>query len=66
MNFMLQLCIHFTCTYVLFDTFSIDCIDAMFDGLLGDMGHSETLPQSSLLQYSVSSVSSLFLKENQQ
>lgn len=66
MNFMLQLCIHFTCTYVLFDTFSIDCIDAMFDGLLGDTGHSETLPQSSLLQYSVSSVSSLFLKENQQ
>lgn len=50
MNFMLQLCIHFTCTYVLFDTFSIDCIDAMFDGLLGDTGHSETLPQSSLLQ----------------
>lgn len=63
---MLQLCIHFVCIYVLFGTFSIDCIDAMFDGLLGDTGHSDTLPQSSLLQYSVSSVSSLFLKENQQ
>jgi len=26
-----------------FDTFSIDCIDAIFDGLLGEMGHSDTL-----------------------
>lgn len=51
MNFMLQLCIHFICTYVLFDTFSIDHISGMFDGLLGDMGHSDTLPQSSLLQH---------------
>lgn len=59
MNFMLQLCIHFICTYVLFVTFSIDCIDAIFDGLLGDTGHSDTLPQSSLLQHSVSSVRTL-------
>lgn len=53
---MLQLCIHFICTSVLFDTFSIDRIDAMFDGPLGDTGRSDTLPQSSLLQRSVSSV----------
>lgn len=66
MNFMLQLCIQLICTYVLFDTFSIDCINAMFGGLLGDTGRSDSLPQSSLLQHSVSSVSSLFLKENQQ
>lgn len=59
MNFVLQLCIHFICTYVLFDTFSIDRIDAMFDGLLGDTGPSDTLPQSSLLQHSVSSMLTL-------
>lgn len=59
MIFMLQLCIHFICTYVLFDTFSIDRIDVMLDGLLGDTGHSDTLPQSSLLQHSVSSMLTL-------
>lgn len=42
-NFMLQLCSHFICTHVLFNTFSIDCIDAIFDGLLGEIGHSDTL-----------------------
>ncbi|KAI1240593.1 hypothetical protein IHE44_0009024 [Lamprotornis superbus] len=30
----------------------IDRIDAMLDGLLGDTGHSDTLPQSSLSQHS--------------
>lgn len=35
---MLQLCSHFICINILFDTFSID---AIFDGLLGDMGHTD-------------------------